>query len=561
MKRLIIIITLLLGGCAQQSVQQVSKPISANDWQLLQAKLTEGPAELHQAIVKEAQARIFQAKSPESQPLSGKKLLVELIQSADNPLLVADESFYQLNEVVSGEEGEATPVFADVLSDYLLQPDFACYQPVYARYFQERYQASSIGVKCQDKVPFFVVDRYKGGKVVWVAPERVSEIHLLFAGEGKNLSSRFGHVALRLVICPEDSSEKGLPEKEDCDTNIFEHLVLGYMAHIDEFELDTVKALTGRYKAYLFAFPFIDVYRDYAISEFREVYSLPLTLDKQQNEQMVRELADIHWRFTGEYRFFSQNCASLLQQNLRSLMPQINTDKALNKDFIRPDKLFAAVRTSPLAQGDKLYPLETAEQQGYYFSSTESFYSDAIDFVNESMSYPTFADMDSYLAIEPAQRMKNIKRDYRYYARLKTDKFLLNAQILLEELAFVRNERRMMAEGTRYFQQLDNQNRIDQIHSQLNPKQNKLFDACLLQPVKQITRPVIRLQGIPDQEEIPALTSSPACQSMKARKQLVQIFSVVNVSEQEKTQWLRVVAATQQMNTTMNNILELNRLK
>ncbi|ELR63826.1 hypothetical protein C942_03285 [Photobacterium marinum] len=560
MKRLIIIITLLLAGCAQQSVQQVSKPISANDWQLLEAQLSAVPADVHRAIEQEAQTRISQTISPERQSLSGKKLLVELIQSADNPVLVADESFYQLDEVVSGSEQGASS-FAEVLSDYLLQPDFACRQPVFARYFQQRYQVQVTALKCQDKVPFFVVDRYKGGKIAWVAPEQVSEIHLLFAGEGKNLSSSFGHVALRLVICPEDESEKGLPEKESCDTNVFEHLVLGYMAHIDEFELDTVKALSGQYNAYLFAFPFIDAYRDYAISEFREVYSLPLNLDKHQSEQMVRELADIHWRYSGEYRFFSKNCASLLQQNLRSLMPQINTDEALNEDFIRPDKLFAAARTSPLAQGDKLNSLETAEQQGYYFSSTESFYSDAVDLVNEAMSYPAFSDMESYLSISPEQRMKNIKRDYRYYSRLKNDKFLLNGQILLEELAFVRAERRMMAEGTRYFKHLDDQARIDQIHGQLNPEQNKLFDACLLRPVKQLTQPVVRLPGIPEHADIPELPSTPRCKSYEARKQLVGILSVINIGEQEKSQWLRVVAATQQMNATMNNILELNQLK
>ncbi|MGF1761328.1 DUF4105 domain-containing protein [Photobacterium sagamiensis] len=552
--------SLLLSGCAQQPTKEVTKPISTQDWQQLEARLQPAPPGLRKAIARETKDRLVPGNQAEltlqgDQSMSSGALLHELLKSTDNPLLLPDQVFYKARTTVSGNQVSSAPSYARILSDYLMEPDFACGQPIYARYFQERYHGSASGSQCNDKLPFVVIDRYKGGETLWLSPKRVSAIHLLFAGEGKNMSSRFGHVALRLVVCPEGQSDQ-----ESCDSNLFEHLVLGYMAHIDEFELNTFKALSGRYNAYLFAFPFIDVYRDYAISEFREVYSLPLVLDQQQREQMVKELAEIHWRFSGDYRFFSQNCASLLQQTLHTLIPEMETDEQLGTDFIRPDHLFAAAKRSRLAEGDKLSSLQIAEQQGYYFSSTMPFYSEAVSLVQASMSSPEFTDLTSYLQLSPIQRLDSIYQDVRYLERLKAEQHLFNAQLLLEELAFVRSERRVMAEGTRYFQHLDDQAKVESIYAQLSSEQSRLFDACLLRPVKQITEPVMRLSGIPGQAEIPALQSTPTCESQQARKELAHILSIVNMDDQDKAQWQRVISASHRMKLNMDNIAALNQL-
>ncbi|PSW06797.1 DUF4105 domain-containing protein [Photobacterium lipolyticum] len=560
MIRYLLLISLLLAGCAQQPTQEVTKPISIQDWQQLEARLQPAPPELRKAIEREAKDRLvlpgnLTDLTPQGdQPMSSGALLHELLKSTENPLLLTDQAFYQARITVSGNQVSSAPSYARILSDYLMAPDFACEQPIYARYFQERYHGRPSGSQCNDKVPFVVIDRYKGGETLWLSPKRVSAIHLLFAGEGHSMSSRFGHIALRLVVCPEGQSDQ-----ESCDSNLFEHLVLGYMAHIDEFELNTFKALSGRYNAYLFAFPFIDIYRDYAISEFREVYSLPLVLNQQQREQMVKELAEIHWRFSGDYRFFSQNCASFLQQTLHTLLPEMADDEQLAEDFVRPDHLFSAARQSRHAEGDKLSVLETAEQQGYYFSSTMPFYSQAVSLIHASMSHPEFTDLTSYLQLSPIKRLDNIYQDARYLERLKAEQHLFNAQLLLEELAYVRSERRMMAEGTRYFQHLDDQAKVENIHAQLSSEQSRLFDACLLRPVKQITEPVMRMSGIPSQAEIPALQSAPTCESQQAREELAHILSIVNMDDQDKAQWKRVISASHLMKLNIDNIAALNQ--
>ena len=559
MRRYLLLIALLLVGCAQHQAKETLPPLSVQAWQHLEAQLLAAPPALRFAIEQEAKARLVAdmtaLKSEDEPVLASEMLLHELLSTTENPLLRPDPAFYQVQKIVTGNQVSSAPTYPRIMTAYLLQPAFACQQPLYARYFYERYQGRPFGTECNDKVPFIVIDRYKGGETVWLSPKRVRAIHLLFAGEGQSLSSRFGHVALRLLVCPEGKSDQ-----ESCDSNLFEHLVLGYMAHIDEFELDTFKALSGRYNAYLFAFPFIDVYRDYAINEFREVYSLPLVLEQEQREQMVRELSEIHWRFAGDYRFFSQNCASLLQQTLRTLIPATAKDEQLGEDFVRPDHLFAAARQSKLAEGDKLSSLAAAEQQGYYFSSTMPFYRAAAALVRASMNRPEFSDLSSYFELSPARRQAMIYQDAGYVEQLKADRHLLEAQLLLEELAFVRGERRLMAEGSRYFQHLDDQAKVDQIHSQLSAEQSRIFDDCLLRPVKQITNPVKRTSGIPVPAEIPALQAASACESLQARKQLAHILSVVNIDDHDKAQWQRVMGASQLLQATMNNIDALNQL-
>ncbi len=557
-----IFLVVLLTGCAQQPHKQL--PVySIQDWQQLEPLLQAAPTELSYAIYQEVKGRLASTnqvglKSQTEQYLASQNLLKELLINSQNEFLLVDAKFYQTHKVASGEKASMASSFAQNLAKYLLLPSFACNQPIYARYFQERYQGKTPKISCNEKLPFFVINRYEGGKVLWLSPKRVSAIHLLFAGEGQSMASSFGHVALRLIICPEE----GELTEDRCDSNLFEHLVLGYMAHIDEYELDIIKALNGNYKAYLFASPFMDVYRDYAISEFREVYSLPLVLKQQQREQMVKELSEIHWHFSGDYSFFNQNCAGLLQQALKIHLPEVQTDEQLSGNFIRPDNLFAAARKSSLTQGDKLSSLQLAEQQGYYFSSTKPFYNEATVIVQNAMTQPEFTDLDNYLQLNPVHRLESIYKDVDYLARLKVDKHLLGAQLLLEELAFVRSERLLMAEATRYFQQLDNQEKIEKIHAQLNAQQAKLFDNCLLKPVQQITAPVKRLSGIPQAEDIPIIKpiSSLDCQSIQGREQLAKLLSIVDIGEQDKKQWQRVLNASQIVQLNQDNIFTLNNL-
>ncbi|WP_460597677.1 lipoprotein N-acyltransferase Lnb domain-containing protein [Geomonas sp. Red276] len=382
-------------------------------------------------------------------------------------------------------------------------------------------------------------------------PRRVSSIHLVFAGKSGSLASRFGHVALRLVVCPEGKSTAA-----DCDANLFEHLVLGYEAHVNDLALDTLKALKGDYRAYLFAHPFMDVYRGYAIDEFREVYSLPLRLDDARRAEMVRELSGVHWSFAGGYNFFTRNCATLLQNALRATWPEFASNSAMSGGFLRPDTLFEAMKGTALTDGAALNSLEAAEREGFYFSSTEDFYRKALFEVRGQMKSPQFNDLESYLSIAPGVRRAVWTEDPSYSARLAGDRHLREAQLMLEEYALFRSDRLLLVEAAKYLEEQDFARRADSIRSQLDNAHAKVFDECLLAPIREHAHPLKRSNGIPSKKELPAGAGhDQGCQTVEARRMLFEALTAVKDATSD--QWHRLLNLSRYITDTVANIQSL----
>jgi hypothetical protein len=278
-----------------------------------------------------------------------------------------------------------------------------------------------------------------------------------------------------------------------------------------------------------------------------------LTLSPQQRQELVRELSEIHWSFAGDYAFFTKNCATLLQQSLRLLLPGFAEQETLADDYLRPDHFFAALRKTSLVQDEKLASLDLAEQQGYYFSSTKAFYEKALEVVRAAMGDPDFDDIDDYLSQNPLVRRQNILADREYLARLGREPYLLDAQILLEELAVVRSERLLFAEGTRYFHQVDIDRKADEIHAQLTSDQARIFDDCLLKPVRQLTSPIPRLPGIPAPDELPEVEIlGSECQESEGVQSLTEIMALLQGQNPE--QWQRVILAARILGACLDNI-------
>jgi len=146
---------------------------------------------------------------------------MDILTHTRDAVLLPDAAFEKLHKVVSGNNPPLDESYSAALAAYLTQSDFACQQPMYATYFQHRYAADEVVSTCSAQVPFSVLTQYEGAKTVWIYPKRVKSIHLLFASKSASMASRFGHVALRLVVCPD-----GKTASEDCDTNLC-HAVSG----------------------------------------------------------------------------------------------------------------------------------------------------------------------------------------------------------------------------------------------------------------------------------------------------------------------------------------------
>lgn len=394
-------------------------------------------------------------------------------------------------------EGKAPLAEAHALLHSQLAEDsgFPCRHPVFYRYLSTSSIYQPKAATCKDKVPFLVQSQQGNPKVFWLDPARVQAIHLIYAGKGPRFMSRFGHVSLRLIVCPEH-----VPLEESCDVYLHEHVVLGYMAHVDDFAISPIKGLFGGYKAYLYASHFIDVYQEYAIGEFREIYSVPLNLDRAQRERMVRELADIHWSFSGEYRFLGSNCSTLLQQALSVLWDDFATSSLSRRIRSRPDRFFKAGLASGLLDAGAVASLKQAERDGFYFSSTAPYYEAAAEVVADNMQHPYFSSVESYLRA-PAQARSDIRqRDAEFLERLGEDVRLKEALLMLEEYALIRTERAMKARFAMYLKESDFFKKARENEGALSAHQKGVLEYCLLQPIKGRLQPDMTTTGIPQNE-------------------------------------------------------------
>lgn len=474
-----------------------------------------------------------------------------LLQCTTDPRLLPDAVFSQTARVVMGKNVPAPQLFAESLADFLTSDDFHCRQPIFHDYFVRRYGSFGNRDACADRVPFWRLDQVQGGQVVWLDPRRVRSIHLLFAGKASNVASRFGHVALRLVVCPQlDSTDTA------CDENLFEHLALGYRAHVDELSLDMYKGLTGRYRAHLYALNFMDTYEEYAVGEFRELFSLPLVMDATARAEFVRRLADIHWRFAGDYSFFSDNCATQLQEALRIVWPEAMAAHMANDRFVRPDRLFTFLRSTPLAEGEKLADLARAESEGFYFPSTRKYYEQALAEVTGAMGTSPMDEIDDYLFLHPLQRRSQWVSNEEFSERLTSDRHLLEAQLMLEEYAVRQGKRQLMLIVQNYMVE-SGMTTLDSSALGLNAEQTRLVEDCLFGEIRKRVSPALHPGGIPGPEigDSRAEAAQSTCKDEASRAILRKALS--DVFDRNPDVSRRLKLATDYLDVSVGNVLYL----
>ena len=480
-----------------------------------------------------------------SDDLSRIDLLTQVLLATDNDLLLADADFYRVFDIVDDHQSEHSKSFAVALSSFIIRQDFQCIRPLYAHYFSNRYGIKISENECNTKLPIHLTSNLTTQSELNIDVNRVSAIHILFAGSGEGIVSRFGHISLRLIVCPEhDLSE------DACNSNLFEHIVLGYRAHVDEFKLDPWQGLVGGYDAYLFAHDFIDTYQEYAIGEFREIYSLPLKMTQQQRNLLLRNLIDIHWGFAGDYKFLTNNCTTLLQTALLNSAPDFFVDPSLAQSYWRPDNFFKALTSSQLTESYKLEDLDLAEQEGYYFSSTLPIYQQALESVNLHLTDTGFKDIDSYINSNPEVRFNKAMTDDAYYFMLQHNSKLLSAQILLEELSIVKYQRWLAVELATYFQENDIKTISKHMKMGLSEQQFLDYKQCLLLPVLGTIKPIRRQYGIP--QRVTENVDNNRCKSAKVKQNLSVVR--VQLNEFSPQQWQTVERIFRYWLSSINNV-------
>lgn len=297
--------------------------------------------------------------------------------------------------------------YAAQAAAYFTEPGYACRRPLTARVLETLWQLPPAAAACPATVPFLLADGEGRPELRQVDPARVAAVHLLFAGAAGQGMSSFGHVSLRLVVCAPARAQVDAR----CDEDLDEHLAIGFRAAVDEFKLSLRKGITGGYPLRLFAEPFMTLYDTYTVREFRPLTSLPLRLDAAQRELLVRSLAEVHWAYGTDYRFFTHNCASELSWLLR-VVGQVAGARPpwLDGANVRPDRLFARARRSPAFDNAVLADLRQAEHDGFYFPGSGPYLQLALDTVarraEAAGSVLPAHDFESFSALDAATRRR-----------------------------------------------------------------------------------------------------------------------------------------------------------
>ena len=297
--------------------------------------------------------------------------------------------------------------YAAQAAAYFTEPGYACRRPLTARVLESLWQLPPRADACPASVLFLVGGGEGRPGLRQVTPARVAAVHLLFAGETGRSFSRFGHVGLRLLQCAPTREVVG----EACAEDLDEHLALGFRAAVDEFGLSVWKGLNGGYRLRLFADPFMTVYDDYTVREFRPLSSLPLRLTAPERELLLRALAEVHWAYATDYRFFTQNCASELSWLLRVVSEVAGASpRWLDGGNVRPDRLFRRARAAPAFDAAVLADLRQAERDGFFFPASDAYYQQALDIVAQRAEAAGAAlpvrDFDAFRALDADTRRR-----------------------------------------------------------------------------------------------------------------------------------------------------------
>jgi hypothetical protein len=305
---------------------------------------------------------------------------------------------------------------------FLLDPSYACRRPALNQYLRDHFGWAPEQQACAKGLPFLNAGSdFARQPLGEIDPERVYEVDYLLAEANQNWVSRWGHSMLRLVIC-----KPGRPRGPDCRLDLDQHLVLSYRAFVNDVQLSSWDGLVGAYPSRLFVLPLGQVIDEYTKTELRSLASIPLRLDRQEVESLVRQAAEMHWSYDGNYYFLSNNCAVESLKLLRSgtANPRLN-----DLDSIMPNGLLEVLKGRGIADTRVLDDPREALRLGYRFDSYRDRYQAMFDVLKKQL--PIKQDkVEDWLALDAEQR-----RSWFAQADLRT-----SAALLLLEQASLRRQ-------------------------------------------------------------------------------------------------------------------------
>lgn len=214
------------------------------------------------------------------------------------------------------------PTILNHWNSYLSDSSYPCRLPSHADWLGQK-----SGIPHASCTPQTQINILENGfpSVRDLDPNRIYRIDLLVASPGSGLAGNFGHTMLRLEFCAPDLKQgdssviAGTTFGPKCSEDLLYHVVLGFRADLYDAQMSYIKGISGVYPLKLFALTMDDIMQDYLQGQGRNLWSYPLQLDSIQKKKFIHRVLEVLWNYEGRYRFFSQNCASGLQDFFLSL--------------------------------------------------------------------------------------------------------------------------------------------------------------------------------------------------------------------------------------------------
>ncbi len=288
--------------------------------------------------------------------------------------------------------------FAVNLEFFLLDPHYACRKPALYAYFSRLFGAPFKEPGCRVNTRVALDRGLMGHRVIDLNPDRIYQIHYLYASEGEQMVSRWGHAMFRVIGCDPGRQVPG----PDCLIDYNDHYVLSFRANVDDIIVSNLKGIMGGYPSELFILPFSQVHSDYTKSELRDLISLPLHLSEDEKREFIYSALESYWSYLGGYGFLTNNCsiesAGLLEGILRN-------PGDMNLGSMTPRKLYRNLAKKKLIDTSILEAPVRAEAQGVLFRSKRSDIERA--FSNVKSFFPAFKNYESFIASSTAGQRRS----------------------------------------------------------------------------------------------------------------------------------------------------------
>lgn len=251
--------------------------------------------------------------------------------------------------------------FAVNFEYFILDPEYKCRRPeLYNYYKKELNFAPNENSDCQtDDVISFTSDN--GIKSQAINAKLIKEVHFLFAAEGPQMMSKWGHSMFKLIVCKTEEDTL-----EECRANSKDHIVISFLAYVDELSIGALKGVFGKYPSRMLVSDLGAIKRQYTRGEFRSLKSLPLKFEDSERQRFLNQLLRVYWEYAGRYYFFTNNCAD---EAFKLVQAALNTKKAYKKDITTPLGLYKHLVKSNLADESVLNDINEATKLGFFYPS------------------------------------------------------------------------------------------------------------------------------------------------------------------------------------------------